>query len=369
MKIIIVASKQASKFLSNRKNLGFTDKHSVTFGDIVKGELDAGPFVWNGERWVPSSPHILIHSRQITNKDEVEALVASLQRDGDYDTVIIGCDPDTTLAHLNYMLVKVFGHNSAYIVHPSLLENYPEFDSLRDRIRNRLNLPAVEEADVADDETEGTVNAGSNIIVVASKIANDFLRDHQNLGETPERPVVSGDIVEGTYYPGRIFWNGERWEDVPTALVVHNRQIINGTQVEPLISGLIESGHDNVIIGCDPYIAKKFLVPRLKVSFLNSNIHLLSPSLEDGREETLRLREDIQRILNQESTEKVSVVSEETEESVGTGNDNPQGEARHLRVTLTNSADPKSAPSIIDVFFNEGDHLELDFRETNQETK
>lgn len=205
MKIIIVATRQASKFLSNRKNLGPTGKHSVAFGDIVEGVLDAGPSVWNGERWVPSSPHILIHSPQITNKDEAESLVARLQRDGDYDTVIIGCDPDTTLAHLNYMFEKVFGHNSAYIVYPSLLESYTEFDSLRDRIRYRLNLPAVEEVSV---ESEDTVSTGT-----------------------------------------------------------------------------------------------------------------------------------------------------------------PQGEARHLRVTLTNSADPKSTPSIIDVHYNEGDHLELDFRNTNQETK
>lgn len=366
MKIIIVATKQASKFLSNRGNLGHMGKHSVAFGDIVKGELDAGPHVWNGERWVVDSHNVLIHSPQITNKDEAESLVSSLQSDGDYNTVIIGCDPGNTLYHLDYTLEKVFGDNNVNIVYPSLYENYPEFDSLRDRVRSLLNLPAVEEADVAD---EDTVNAGSNVIVVASKIASEFLSDSYNLGETPERPVVSGNIVEGTYSPGRIFWNGERWEDVPTALVVHNRQIINGTQVEPLISSLVKAGHNNVIIGCDPYIAKKFLVPRLKVSFLNSNIHLLSPSLEDGREETLRLREDIQKVLNPESTEKVSVVSEETDGIVGTGNDNPQEEARHLRVTLTNSADPKSAPSIIDVFFNEGDHLELDFRNTNQETK
>lgn len=363
MKIIIVASKQASKFLSNRKNLGFTDKHPVHFGDIVKGELDAGPHVWNGERWVVESHNVLIHSPQITNKDEAESLVSSLQSDDDYNTVIIGCDPGNTLYHLDYMLEKAFGSNNVNIVYHSLYENYAEFDSLRDRISNLLDLPAVEEADVAD---MGTVDAGNKIIVVASKIASDFLRDHQNLGETPERPVVSGNIVEGTYSPGRIFWNGERWEDVPTALVVHNRQIIKGTQVEPLISSLVKAGHDNVIIGCDPYIAKKFLVPRLKVSFLNSNIHLLSPSLEDGREETLRLRENIQRILNPESAEKIDV---DTKEIVGTGNDNPQGEARHLRVTLTNSTDPKSTPSIIDVFFNEGDHLELDFRNTNQETK
>lgn len=208
MEFIIVATKQASKFLSNRKNLGPTDKHSVHFGDIVKGELDAGPSVWNGERWVPSSPHILIHSPQITNKDEAESLVASLQRDGDYDTVIIGCDPGKTLYNLEYMLEKVFGYNNINInlVYPSLDENYAEFDSLRDRIRYQLNLPAVEEADVAD--------------------------------------------------------------------------------------GI-----------------------------------------------------------------------------VGAGKGNPQEEARHLRVTLTNTEDPKSAPSIIDVLFNEGDHLELDFRETNQDTK
>lgn len=368
MEFIIVATKQARKFLSNRKNLGFTDKHSVTFGDIVKGELDAGPSVWNGERWVPSSPHILIHNQQITNKDEAESLVASLQSDDDYDTVIIGCDPGKTLYNLEYMLEKVFGYNNINInlVYPSLDENYAEFDSLRDRIRYRLNLPAVEEADGADVDT---VTAGNNIIVVASKIASDFLRDHQNLGETPERPVVSGNVVEGTYSPGRIFWNGERWEDVPTALVVHNRQIIKGTQVEPLISSLVKAGHGNVIIGCDPYIAKKFLVPRLKVSFLNSNIHLLSPSLEDGREETLRLRENIQRILNPESAEKVRVVSEETDGIVGTGNDNPQEEARHLRVTLTNTSGDVSTPTVINVLFNEGDHLELDFRDGTQETK
>lgn len=208
MEFIIVATKQASKFLSNRKNLGPTGKHSVTFGDIVKGELDAGPFVWNGERWVVASHNVLIHSPQITNKDEVEALVASLQRDGDYDTVIIGCDPGKTLYNLEYMLEKVFGYNNINInlVYPSLDENYAEFDSLRDRIRCRLNLPAVEEADVAD-------------------------------------------------------------------------------------MGI-----------------------------------------------------------------------------VGAGKGNPQGEARHLRVTLTNSADPKSTPSIIDVFFNEGDHLELDFRGGTGET-
>ena len=207
MEFIIVTTKQASKFLSTRGSLGFTDKHSVHFGDIVKGELDAGPAVWNGERWVPSSPHILIHSPQITNKDEAESLVASLQRDGDYDTVIIGCDPGKTLYNLEYMLKKVFGYNNINIniVYPSLDENYAEFDSLRDRIRYQLNLPAVEEADVAD---EDTVSTGA-----------------------------------------------------------------------------------------------------------------------------------------------------------------PQEEARHLRVTLTNSADPKITPSTIDVFFNEGDHLELDFRNTNQETK
>lgn len=160
MEFIIVATKQASKFLSNRKNLGPTGKHSVRFGDIVKGELDAGPSVWNGERWVPSSPHILIHSPQITSKDEAKSLVSSLQSDGKYETVIIGCDPGKTLYNLEYMLEKAFGRSSAYIVHPSLDENYAEFDSLRDRIRYRLNLPAVEEADVKTDETDGIVGAG-----------------------------------------------------------------------------------------------------------------------------------------------------------------------------------------------------------------
>lgn len=363
MKIIIVATKQASKFLSNRKNLGPTGKHSVAFGDIVKGELDAGPLVWNGERWVVASHNVLIHNPQITNKDEAESLVARLQSDGKYETVIIGCDPGKTLYNLEYMLEKVFGYNNINIniVYPSLDENYAEFDSLRDRIRYRLNLPAVEEADVADADT---VTAGNKIIVVADKIASVFLSDHySNLGETPERPVVPGNIVEGTYSPGRIFWNGERWEDVPTALVVHNRQVINSKQVEPLISSLLKAGHNNVIIGCDPLIAEKYLVPSLKESFCDDSVYLVSTSLEDGREETLRLREGIQRILNPESAEKIDVGTE------GSGKGNPQGEARHLRVTLTNSADPKSAPSIIDVFFNEGDHLELDFRNTNQETK
>ena len=368
MEFIIVATKQASKFLSTRGSLGFTDKHSVAFGDIVEGELDAGPSVWDGKRWVVESHNVLVHSQQITNKDEAESLVASLQRDGDYDTVIIGCDPGKTLYNLEYMLEKVFGYNNINInvVYPSLDENYAEFDSLRDRIRYRLNLPAVGESDVADEDTE---NAGSKIIVVSSIVASYFLRDHYNLGETPERPVVSGNIVEGTYSPGRIFWNGERWEDVPTALVVHNRQIINGTQVEPLVSSLLKAGHDNVIIGCEPYIAKKYLVPRLKDSFSDGSIHLLAPSLEDGREETLRLRESIQKILNPAYAEKVSVGSEETDGTVGTGNDNPQEEARHLRVTLTKSSEGGSTPTVIDVFFNEGDHLGLDFRNTNQETK
>ena len=318
-----------------------------------------------------ASHNVLIHSPQITNKDEAESLVARLQSDGKYETIIIGCDPGKTLYNLEYMLEKVFGYNNINInlVYPSLHENYAEFDSLRDRIRSLLDLPAIEEADVADAADvadEDTVNAGSNIIVVADKVASDFLRDHDNLGETPERPVVSGNIVEGTYSPGRIFWNGERWEDVPTALVVHNRQIIKGTQVEPLISSLVKARHGNVIIGCDPYIAKKFLVPRLKVSFLNSNIHLLSPSLENGREETLRLRDNIQRILNPESEEKFDV---DTKDIVGTGKGNPQEEARHLRVTLTNTSGDVSTPTVIDVLFNEGDHLELDFRNTNQETK
>ena len=368
MDFIIVATKQASKFLSNRKNLGPMGKNSVVLGDIVKGELDVGPFVWNGERWVVEDHNVLIHSPQITNKDEAESLVASLQRDGDYDTVIIGCDPGKTLYNLEYMLEKVFGYNNINIniVYPSLDENYAEFDSLRDRIRYQLNLPAVEEADVDDVDT---VTAGNKIIVVASKVASDFLRDHYNLGETPERPVVSGNIVEGTYSPGRIFWNGERWEDVPTALVVHNRQIIKGTQVEPLISSLVKAGHGNVIIGCDPYIAKKFLVPRLKVSFLNSNIHLLSPSLEDGREETLRLRENIQRILNPESAEKIDVGTAGIVGAVGSRNDNPHGKARHLRVTLTSTSGGVSIPTVINVHYNKGDHLELDFRNTNQETK
>lgn len=359
MEFIIVATKQASKFLSTRGSLGFTDKHSVHFGDIVEGELDAGPSVWNGERWVVELHNVLVHSQQITNKDEAESLVASIQRDGDYDTVIIGCDPGKTLYNLEYMLEKAFVSNNVNIVYPSLYENYPEFDSLRDRIRNLLNLPAVEEADVDDVDDVDTVDAKSKIIVVADKTAIVFLSDHySNLGETPERPVVSGNIVKGTYFPGRIFWNGERWEDVPTALVVHNRQINNSEQVEPLISSLVKAGHDNVIIGCDPYIAKKYLVPRLKDSFSDGSIHLLSPSLEDGREETLRLRESIQKILNPAYAEKVSVGSEES-----------QKEARHLRVTLTNTSGCVSTPSIIDVFFNEGDHLELDFRNTNQETK
>lgn len=198
MEIIIVATKQASKFLSNRKSLGFTDKHSVHFGDIVKGELDAGPLVWNGERWVVESHNVLIHSPQITNKDEAEALVASLQSDDKYETAIIGCDTGNTLYNLNYMLEEVFGINNVHIVYPSLQKNYTEFDSLRDRIRSLLDLPAVEEVSV---ESEDTVSTGT-----------------------------------------------------------------------------------------------------------------------------------------------------------------PQGEARHLRVTLTNTSMGGSAPSIIDVFFNEGDHLELDFR-------
>lgn len=205
MEFIIVATKQASKFLSNRKNLGFTDKHSVHYGDIVEGELDAGPHVWNGERWVPSSPRILIHSSQITSKDEAESLVARLQSVDKYETAIIGCDPGNTLYHLDYMLEKVFGDNNVNIIYPSLDENYAEFDSLRDRIRYRLNLPAVEEASV---ESEKTVSTGA-----------------------------------------------------------------------------------------------------------------------------------------------------------------PQGEARHLRVTLTNTSGDVSTPTVINVHYNEGDHLELDFRNTNQETK
>lgn len=202
------------------------------------------------------------------------------------------------------------------------------------------------------------------IIVIADEQASTFLSDHINLGETPERFVLSGDIIKGNYAQGRIAWNGERWEDIPPALVVHNRQVVNTNQVEPLIAGLIEAGHDNVIIGCDPDIAEAYLIPSLKDVFPVNKVHLLMTSLEKGgRAETLRLREYIQELLYPTTVEKGSDVSEVSEVS-----EVLQGETRHLRVTLANSSDPKGTPSVIDVFFNEGDHLELDFRDGTGET-
>lgn len=365
MKIIIVADKQASKFLNNPHNLGLTDEHSVVTGNIVEGINDVNRVIWDGERWVNEPTHLVIHDQQVTKISEAEHLVAMLQHyDYNCDTIIIGCDPYTPLGRLIFRLEKVCGYNNVMVVRPSIDEGYTDYSSLRDRIRNRLNLPTPQKIDAT---TAGAVNAGNNIIVIADKKASDFLNDHINLGETPERFVLSGDIIKGTYSLGRAIWNGECWEDLPPALVVHNRQVNNKNQVEPLIAGLLEAGHDNVIIGCDPGIAESHLMPRLKDFFTDDNIHLLSSALEEGRSETLRLREYVQETLYPTTVEKGSEESEESEGDLSKSN--PQMEPRHLRITLTNNSDPKNTPSVIDVFFNEGDHLELDFRNTNQETK
>lgn len=358
MKIIVVADKQASRFLNNKSNLGFNSEDFALYGNIMKG-VKGVERVWDGDRWVNGPTHLVVHNQQITKRYEIQRIVSALLIGG-YETAIIGCNPTTTAVHLTHRLREVFGYENVTVIYPNLNQGFEQYKSLRDIIRNQLNLPTTKKIDAT---TSGAVNPRGKIIVVSDEKASTFLSDHINLGETPEHFVLSGDIIKGNYAQGRIAWNGERWEDVPPALVVHNRQVNNKNQVEPLIAGLIEAGHDNVIIGCDPDIAESHLMPGLKDFFTDDNIHLLSSALEEGRSETLRLREYVQEILYPTTVEKGSVVSEE-----GVSKSGPQRETRHLRVTLTNSSDPKSTPSVIDVFFKDGDHLKLDFRDTNQET-
>lgn len=156
MRIIVVVDKKASKFLSNRLNVGPVDKHSIVTWNIVKSVKGAGRFKWNGEPWDDESPLAVVHNQQVTKVSEIQDLISGLLI-GEYETAIIGCDPFNTTIQLAHKLRKVFGSENVTEIYPNLDKGFSQYRKLRIRIKELLGQIAVERVETGTEGTEGTV--------------------------------------------------------------------------------------------------------------------------------------------------------------------------------------------------------------------
>ena len=193
------------------------------------------------------------------------------------------------------------------------------------------------------------------IILVVDKKANKFLSNLWNIGPVDNHSIITGDIVKSVKGAGRFKWNGEPWDDESPPVMVHNRQVTEVSEVQDLISGLLIGEYKTAIIGCDPFNTTIQLTHKLREVFGSENVTEIYPYLDKGFSQYRKLRIRIKELLGQIAVERVETGTEGTEGTV-------KKQARHLKVTLADTE------SVINIIFDEGTHLELDFRGGTGET-
>lgn len=196
------------------------------------------------------------------------------------------------------------------------------------------------------------------IILVVDKKANKFLSNLWNIGPVDKHSVVTWNIVKSVKGAGRFKWNGEPWEDESPPAVVHNQQVTKVSEIQDLISGLLIGEYETAIIGCDPFNTTIQLTHKLREVFGSENVTEVYPYLDKGFSQYRRLRIRIKELLGQIAVERVETGTEGAESVVGDVN----GRAMSLKVTLADTE------SVVNIIFDEGTHLELDFRDGTQVT-
>lgn len=193
------------------------------------------------------------------------------------------------------------------------------------------------------------------IILVADEQANKFLSNLWNIGPVDKHSIISGDIVKSVKDAGLFKWNGEPWDDESPPVMVHNRQVTKVSEIQDLISGLLIGEYETAIIGCDPFFTAIQLTHKLREVFGSENVTEIYPYLDKGFSQYRKLRIRIKELLGQIAVERVETGTEGTEGTV-------KKQARHLKVTLADTE------NVINIIFDEGAHLELDFRDGTGET-
>lgn len=187
------------------------------------------------------------------------------------------------------------------------------------------------------------------IILVVDKKANKFLSNLWNIGPVDKHSIITGDIVKSVKGAGLLKWNGEPWDDESPPVMVHNRQVTEVSEIQDLISGLLIGEYKTAIIGCDPFNTTIQLTHKLREVFGSENVTVIFPYLDQGFSPYRSLRIRIKELLGQIAVERVETGTEGTEGTV-------KKQARHLKVTLADTE------NVINIIFDEGTHLELDFR-------
>lgn len=194
------------------------------------------------------------------------------------------------------------------------------------------------------------------IILVVDKKANKFLSNLWNIGPVDKHSIISGDIVKSVKDAGLLKWNGEPWDDESPPVMVHNRQVTKVSEIQDLISGLLIGEYKTAIIGCDPFNTTIQLAHKLRKVFGSENVTEVYPNLDKGFSQYRKLRIRIKELLGQIAVERVETGTEGTEGTV-------KKQARHLKVTLADTE------NVVNIIFDEGTHLELDFRDGTGETE
>lgn len=192
------------------------------------------------------------------------------------------------------------------------------------------------------------------IILVVDKKANKFLSNLWNVGPVDKHSIITGDIVKSVKGAGIFKWNGEPWDDESPPVMVHNRQVTKVSEIQDLISGLLIGEYETAIIGCNPGNTAIQLTHKLREVFGSENVTEIYPYL-DKISQYMSLRNRIKELLGQIAVERAETGTEGTEGTV-------KKQARHLKVTLADTE------NVINILFDEGTHLELDFRDGTGET-
>ena len=193
------------------------------------------------------------------------------------------------------------------------------------------------------------------IILVVDKKANKFLSNVWNVGPVDNHSIITGDIVKSVKGAGLFKWNGEPWDDESPPVIVHNLQVTKVSEIQDLISGLLIGEYKTAIIGCDPGNAVIQLAHKLRKVFGSENVTEVYPNLDKGFSQYRSLRIRIKELLGQIAVERVETGTEGTEDTV-------KKQARHLKISLADTE------NVINIIFDEGTHLELDFRDGTGET-
>lgn len=190
------------------------------------------------------------------------------------------------------------------------------------------------------------------IIVVADKKASEFLKNPWNIGAVDMHTIITGNIADGISGAGRFAWDGKRWVDGTPPVVVHNRQVTKISEIQNLISGLLIGEYETAIIGCDPSDTAIKLTRKLREVFGSENVTEIYPYLDQGFSHYRSLTDRVKKLLGQTTVERVETGTEGTVKK----------QSLYLKIS------PADTENVINIIFDEGTHLELDFRGGTQET-